>query len=361
MIRRRIAVALAASLAVILSAPFAQQIFTEVGNRWPGQFRAIGIGATAVPAGAALLVALFRIRNRRPARYLALASSIALGGGYILLSGLSFAESFHFVEYGVLGFLFYRVWRRAEDVSLIVLPMLAGTIVGTLDEWVQWFVPIRAGEARDVGLNGVALGCGLLFAIAADPLDRVTLALRRESRVRVGAWAAAAVILFGLFFQSVHLGYDLRDEEIGVFRSRYTPRALAAVRDERAAQWRVGPPLVQRRVSREDQYLSEGLRHVQRRNQAWTAGDIVVAWRENRILEKHYAPVLDTPSYSSRSGHRWPPEQHADAATRAAGDATPFVSDVPDFTFYVWPRPIFWGAHAVLLGLLVALCRPFSS
>ena len=77
--------------------------------------------------------------------------------------------------------------------------------------------------------------------------------------------------------------------------------------------------LAVRRLSREDQYLAEGLSHVRQRNAAWNAGDIATAWRENRILEQFYEPVLNTPTYASKLGNRWPGEQRADAASRATG------------------------------------------
>lgn len=343
---RRFAIALVVALAVILSAPFAQQIFTEAGTRWPNQFRAVGIGATAGPVAVAFLIALFRIRERRSARYLALALSVGITTAYILLSGLTFSESFHFVEYGLIAFLFYRAWRPQDDGSLFLLPMLGGLLVGTLDEWFQWFIPIRAGEARDVALNGVAIGCGLLFALAVDPPQTPTLALRRESYRRLGVWAAAALAVFGLFFQSVHLGYEVRDDEGRSFRSRFSAPALAAARDERAARWRARPPLALRRLSREDQYLSEGIWHVQRRNQTWSAGDARSAWHENRILEQFYAPVLDTPSYFSAIGHRWPTAQRAEAAARVAGGRGPYVSDAHPFPLYVWPTSVVGTAQA---------------
>jgi predicted amidohydrolase YtcJ len=334
---RRFAVAVIVALAVILSAPFAQQLFTEVGNRWPQQFRAIGIAATAVPLAAALLVALVRIRERRAARYTALALSLAVTGSYILLTGLSFGESFHFVEYGLVAFFFYRAWRPLRDGSMFLLPLLAGVIVGSVDEWFQWFIPIRAGEARDVALNTIAIGCGVLFALAVDPPPRPTLALRRESFRRVGLGAIAALVVFGLFFQTVHVGYEIGDGEGHSFRSRFSAADLEAAGYERAARWRAQPPVTQRRVSREDQYLSEGLWHVRRRNRDWSEGDARGAWHENRILEQFFAPVLDTPTYASASGHRWPPEQRADAAARAAADLTPYESAAHPFPIHVWP------------------------
>lgn len=369
---RRFAIATAAAAAVILSAPFAQQAFTAMGTAWPSQLRTIAIAATAIPVGAVFLFAYFRIRDRRAPRYLALALGLGIGGGYIILTGLSYGESFHFVEYGLLALLFYRAWRPIDDGSVILLPLLAGALAGTLDEWFQWFIPIRAGEARDVGLNTIALACGLLFAIAVNPPGRERLAIRRESWTRVGGWAAALVIVFALFFQSVHLGYDIRDEEAGTFRSRYAPNDLASVGLARAERWRDRPPLVQRRVAREDQYLTEGLRHVQRRNAVWGTGDAFAAWHENRILEKFYAPVLDTPSYASASGHRWPAEQRAAAErgataqqraaaeARASGDLRAYVSDAQPFPVYAWPKPLFWTAHLLLVVLISVLCRRYS-
>lgn len=338
MLRRRFTLAAAVATAVILSAPFAQQAFTEVSIQWPAQFRAIAISATAVPAGLAFVIALWRIRDRRLFRYFLVALGFGLGGGYILITGLSFGESFHFVEYGVLAVLFYRAWRPLGDGSALMLPLLAGTIVGSLDEWFQWFIPIRAGEALDVLLNDVATACGLLVAVGARPPTRLTLILHSGSRTHVIRWAAAALVVFAVFFQTVHVGHEVTDQEIGSFRSRYTAAELTSAARDRAVRWRSRPPVVQRRLGREDHYLTEGLWHVQRRNQAWAAGDAATAWRENRILEKSYAPILETPTYADAAGHRWPPAQRDAAATRA-GTYEPYASDEYPYPLFVWRHP----------------------
>ena len=105
----------------------------------------------------------------------------------------------------------------------------------------------------------------------------------------------------------------------GRLRHAIPQEDLDAASRDRAERWRRDPPIVLRRLSREDQYLAEGLSHVRRRNAAWSAGDIQLAWRENRILERFYEPVLDAHTYASANGNRWPEEQRADAASRAAG------------------------------------------
>lgn len=335
MIRRRCAVAVTAAAAVILSAPYVQQAFTAASTSAGPRFRAIGIATTAVPVGIAVLVAVARIRDRWALRYLTVALSLAAGTSYILINALSFAESFHFIEYGLLAWLFYRALGPSDDGSVILLPLLAGIVVGILDEWFQWFIPIRAGEARDIALDAFAGGCGLLFALGADPPHRATLTLKPDSIRRVGTWAGATMALFALFFLTVHVGHDVHDAELGVFRSRYTGADLAAAARDRAERWRDRPPLVQRRLSREDQYLTEGLWRVQRRNQAWGAGDAYTAWHENRILERFYAPVLDRPTHAG-PGQRWPEVQRTDAAARAGARSGPYASDGYPYPLYVW-------------------------
>ena len=343
----RFLVAVTASVAVIVSAPFVQQLFSTVSTNWGPQSRMLGISATVVPIGIALLAAIARIRDRRATRYLMLASSLLLGTGYVVFDALSFTECFHFVEYGLLAWLFYRSAMSVgtpraptgDDGSVIVLPLLAGVIVGTMDEWFQWFIPIRSGEARDIILDIVATVCGLLFALSVEPPRWLGLSLRRRSVRRVSVGAGVAVAVFAFFVLSVHVGYDVRDPRIGTFRARYSAAELTELSRNRAERWAVEPPVVLRRLSREDQYLSEGLWHVQRRNAAWDAGEIATAWRENLILETFYAPVLDAPSYQGLEGHRWPAEQRADVEQRPGVDRGPLVSDVYRYPLLVWPSP----------------------
>jgi hypothetical protein len=124
----------------------------------------------------------------------------------------------------------------------------------------------------------------------------------------------------------------VHDPEIGTFVSRFTPGELSMLARERTTRWRTDPPVVVARYSREDQYLSEGLWHVQRRNEAWAQGNIAEAWRENMILERFFAPVLDTASYASPAPPRWPPEQRAAAASQPGIDRHP-----SERTDYRWP------------------------
>ncbi len=90
--------------------------------------------------------------------------------------------------------------------------------------------------------------------------------------------------------------------------------------------------------------------------------DFAAAWSENRILEKYYAPVLDTPSYISKTGLRWPAEQRADAEQRYKSTAAPlppaFLSraDAAEGRHFIriWPKPaLLWALVLGAAGLLL--------
>lgn len=355
--------AVAVAVAVVLSAPVVGQIRGWIRSAFPGRFVLVVGVIGAVMLAAALAAAAFRIRERRALRYGAIASAIAIA---LLYSGLNpsdtpesiAVERFHFLEYGLITFLFYRAWRPLGDLSIVLLPVLAGLIVGTAEEWLQWFIPNRVGELRDIFLNLAAIVSGLLFSLAVDPPDRFAPKLGRGSAARVLRLAAATVIVLAGFLHAVHLGYAINDQNVGSFMSRYAPDRLPALQGEKAREWSTNPPpLILKRISREDQYLSEGLSHVRERNKRWGAGDVGAAWNENRILEKYFVPVLDTPTHEGKQGHRWPPEQRTDAEARAAAapPAALYVSAAYPNRLYTWPKGVFWAAALALAAVLAGL------
>ena len=354
----RFILAIVVSTALVLSAPFIGFVRSWIRATFPGQFVRIVGAAIALLAAAAIVAALLRIRQHRLLRYSALLAAV---GGAIWFSVLEatgnpdvdVVQRFHFVEYGVITFLFYRAWRPLQDPAILVMPILAGLLVGTADEWLQWFIPNRVGEIADILLNGIAIGCGLLFSLGADPPDRFQWTPRQGSIGRVGHLASIAVLALALFVRIVHLGYDIRDQEVGMFKSRYPMSALPPLADARRTEWqRHPPPLVLQRVSREDQYMTEGVTHVQRRNELLAANDVKGAWMENLILEKYYAPVLDTPSYVSRTGHRWSAEQRASVNSRAAGSDPAYVSTANPYPIVAWSSGLLWLASITAAAAL---------
>ncbi len=358
--------AIVVAVTVVLSAPFVGQIRDWIRTTFPGHFiLVVGIMGGVVLL-AACVAAVRRIRDRKAARYGLILVALAIAAGYSAFASgpnpeSNVVERFHFLEYGLIAFLFYRAWRPLGDLSIVLLPVLAALIVGTAEEWLQWFIPRRVGEIADIFLNLVAIGCGLLFSIAVLPPDSFSPRLQRPSVPRVARMAAAAGLALAVFVHVLHLGYRIADAEVGSFVSRYTGDRLLAMQAEKTSAWKTNPPpLVLVRVSREDQYLSEGIEHVMHRNELWTAGDVSGAWAENRILEKYFAPVLDTPTYAGKSGHRWPPEQRADAESRAKPTAD-YISDAYPYRILTWHKGVFWTVVAILLALLLVTARGYRS
>jgi hypothetical protein len=365
----RFLVAVAASAALILSAPFIRDIRDWIRGQFPGHFVLVVGSLVAVAIMTAIVVALFRIRDRRLLRYGAIAAALILGASYALWNAQGVAEvdaveQFHFVEYGLVTLLFYRAWRPLGDASVFVLPVLAGLVVGTFEEWVQWFIPGRVGDMRDIFLNGAAIVSGLLFSIGIDPPQGRAFDLRPTSLRHIGIAAAVTIVVFTAFVHTVHLGQEIADPDAGRFRSRYDVTTLAEIGQERLTEWKTHPPIARpERLAREDQYMSEGLLHVQLRNRQWAAGNFAASWQENLILEKYYAPVLDTPSYVSKTGHRWPAAQRADAQQRAspahvgAPQTYESMADAGEGHHFIrlWSPLALWGVAAIFIAIVLVL------
>jgi len=79
---------------------------------------------------------------------------------YLSLSLDVWVERIHFIEYAVLGLLI----SRAVDVRTLNGIIYTGcliTLIGAVDEIIQWFLPNRVGDMRDVFMNSVGGLSGL--------------------------------------------------------------------------------------------------------------------------------------------------------------------------------------------------------
>ena len=162
---------------------------------------------------------------------------------------------------------------------------------------------------HDVGLNAVAVVCGLLFSTGVHPprslafprnrASRLALVRQRAVRRRCGFCGPCPPWLRSSRWS---------DGRLSIAHDAREPSDAAT---NRAARWNASPP-PQRGFSREDHYLTEGELYVARRNTAVGTGDWEAAWGENSILERFYAPVLD------RLG-RWSIEQKTEIQRSVGG------------------------------------------
>ena len=354
------------SALIVLGSPFMGQLqrFLRQSLSTRNYVLLFGVGVLAA-VGLVILLAFVRIRERRGQRFALLVIALLFGGAYMWWTGTPYpevnaVERVHFVEYGLVAFLFYRAGlprrsfseggKSAGDPSIVILPILAGFTVGTFDEWLQWFIPYRVGEAHDVFINLAAIICGLLFALALQPPSAFSARLSAHSWRRIGIASAIVWLIFATFVSQVHLGHMISVPDVGRFKSHYTEDELYDLQGHRAALWQTQPPINIPRLSREDQYLDEGLWHVRKRNSTDVIGE---AWRENLILERFFVPVLDMPTYASPNGNRWPPEQRADISQRA-GVMDSYVSTAESYPIVVWSGRVFWSV-VVLVSLMLVV------
>jgi len=172
-------VAVAVWITVIFTAiPFVRSLRDAFVARWPASLLGVAVMATVATAAVFAIWFLWRRRRRITWADIAwIAGTAALLLAWTLRLMRQPEEAVHFVEYGVLGVLLYRALRPSiGDPGVFVAGALIGTLVGTVDEIIQWIVPGRYWDFRDLVINGgaSALVQIAVWRLASRPLTRVT-------------------------------------------------------------------------------------------------------------------------------------------------------------------------------------------
>jgi hypothetical protein len=132
---------------------------------------------------------------------------IGIGVAYaVCISSLDLAvERIHYLQYGVAAILALRALRLSFSITgAYFLAMCFVLALGAVDEAVQWVLPNRVGELRDVWINVTAGVLGLCLAASIDSFDRRALLPDRRTTAALFLTAAALIMVFGLFVQFVH-------------------------------------------------------------------------------------------------------------------------------------------------------------
>ena len=79
---------------------------------------------------------------------------------YLSISLDVWVERIHFIEYAVLGLLISRA-VNVRTLNGIIYTGCLITLIGAVDEIIQWFLPNRVGDMRDVFMNSVGGLSGL--------------------------------------------------------------------------------------------------------------------------------------------------------------------------------------------------------
>ena len=330
------------SLAIFMTIPLARAIQKFVSDRWGRAFFGYAVLASVGIAFIILiLVLIIKLKIDTPASYIWLILIAGLYVHFTLQRWRGPEEAVHFLEYGLLGYFIFRAFRSSfPDPGIYLAGILFGTLIGTIDEIIQWAVPQRYWDFRDVGFNALS---SVLFQIALWKGVRPALRAPKisfESWMKVVRLAAVLITLLCLcalntpqrtagfvrvfpfmdFLLKEEPMYEFthryRDPEIGVFYSRIKPPELLKRDAETAAdngrvltEWKdraykdflssfspyMHTVLYEFRVHafRRDRLLEEG-----RKAGSGKPSALLSAYKENLILNNYFPETLRLSPYA---------------------------------------------------------------
>ena len=315
-------------------------------------------------AAAAFLVWIVRSSRRlRWSNYAALAAgalwaavqATALARGRPEESAL---ERMHLVLYGLVALLLYRALLRGgrSAIAAAFSAAVLTSLVGIADEFVQWLVWTRVGDAYDCLLNASAAGCGVVFGAGLFGFD-APAPTRAERRTIAALWVVLVAASAGLV-DLANLGRVITDPELGSFRSYYSADRLERLNEDRRARWPARQPPVPpfQPWQIQDHFLNEATWHVQARNEAFDAEDWPTAAAEEAILNRYYPAVVEeVRSPEGHLRHAFPPDRVQRLQQAGAVPVPGYESSAGGNRIWIWPSYLPWLVAAVSIFLPVAV------
>ncbi len=274
--------------------------------------------------------------------------SLLAVGVLLSMKKMQAEETFHFVQYGMLGYLLARAFHKTcPDAASYIAAIFLTATLGACDELMQWVLPTRYFDYRDIRLNLMA-GFVTVTAIALGVRPSY---VNRHTTPR-GLWIASTCIIAFLTITILTLsgtpmiiekiitrapalrpylanegplaeyGHTLFVPDIGFFKSRLNAAQLWTI-DE---QWgsavaaeldkykgsenytaflKAHPPgsspfahEVRVRLFRRDHHIRIAREESKQKNRARALNAYRVAFRENAILDKYYPLSVHASSYN---------------------------------------------------------------
>lgn len=375
-------------LAIFFVIPLARTIQNFISARWGSSFFGYAVLAVIGTVSVILLFFLFfRLKIREVSNYLWLLLVTVLYVYFTIQLWDVPVEAIHFLEYGLLGFFLFRALKfNIRDKSIFFIAFLIGSLVGIFDEILQWIVPLRLWDIRDVGLN--ALSCGL-FQIG---LWKGIQPRGISSKIKPKSWKilslmlGANIVFLGLCLSNTpkrvstyteafsslsflkkeepmnRFKHRYKDPAIGIFYSLLSPADLTEEDTKLSRQnaqtlkeWEreTFKEFRQRRHPLKFPFIYELRFHVEIRdrnfNQAFLTEEedskkifFLAAYKENLILEKYFGNTLRKASYN------WEKEQLA-VAEASIDKSTPYKSPINFGIVFPWSEKTMWLLILILL------------
>lgn len=150
-------------LCVLISLPITPILWRFMVNTFGQRFNSIAYAASILLI-IGFAVYMIRHRERFGISHYLLLGGLALFYFYLLKYQCHFpAERFHLIEYGLLAYLTFRALRFDFPRTMAYgLAFLLTSAFGILDEGIQYLLPNRVCEFRDMMTNVIASGLGLV-------------------------------------------------------------------------------------------------------------------------------------------------------------------------------------------------------
>ena len=116
---------------------------------WAKKFLASFVNILLIPVAIYIVVSLLRLGHRWHVKLISIALILLAG---IVAVGLELPEErIHLLEYGILGYIILKATSMWNHSILAALLFIA--IIGSVDEGIQWLLPQRVGDVKDIFIN----------------------------------------------------------------------------------------------------------------------------------------------------------------------------------------------------------------
>ena len=318
-----------------------------------------------------IYLAIWLIRKkiyRSPIRLLIILCTTGVYIFFILQLELA-VERLHYIEYGIAALLALRVFMLSHrNAAAILLALIYVLDLGLVDEFIQWILPMRVGEFRDVGINLTAGIFALIPALACSVESSLFRVPNRKSIAVVLLHGTATLLFWGVFITFVHgFGHEITIESGTRFKSVFaetvfadvsrtpgsvawqdasrSPRAHRSERgffrwiDESIRQWRAY------RHPTPEAYNYEAWRHARHRD--GLSNERYRKYHEAReeevILRRYYKPYIDSFNLMMADSTF---ERYAKIPPK---EPVPYISPVQELLVTTVSRSQFWIVVAICL------------
>jgi hypothetical protein len=267
-----------------------------------------------------------------------------------------------------------------------------GALVGIFDEILQWMIPLRYWDLRDIGLNALSVG---LFQIAIWKGVKPEIPTKRisDKTIRTISWFLVAnLLLLGICSSNTpprvraytkflpflsflnrqepmnEIKHKHKDPEIGVFFSRLSKEELARIDSQRAEEYGA---IFEEWFSKKygdfllnfpgygQPFLHEMRVHIFRRDRRYSLArkaenandrkeNLFIAYKENLILEKYFGKTLQNSPYKWRNTRAGQIAQDIDTARF-------YRSPVSASTHIPLDEKVLWGIILLIIVSLFAI------